>query len=209
MAQMHEDRDDLELAAADLKSGLTQSPYNLDLRERIGDIYLRLERPDDAIKCYRTILQMSANDNSAVKGLSQALYLKAQKATVGAMLSSNDYDTAIKALDEAVKLNPNDMELRLAQEKLLSLSGATRGTTIAAAPTNDGERIAYAEQLMAAGNFQGANDTLNTVINNMSDAKQTYAVADIAVMLKSLNSADLAYKKGLSLGGTPERGQRG
>lgn len=210
MAQMHEDRGDLELAAADLKSGLTQSPYDVNLREQIGDIYLRLERPDDAIKCYRTILSMSANDNNAVKGLSQALYLKAQKATVGAMLSSNDYDTAIKALDEAVKLNPNDMELRLAQEKLKSLSGATTpAVTITAAPNNDGERVAYAEQLMSAGNFQGASDALNTVTNNMTDAKQTYAVGDIAVMLKSLNSAETAYKKGLQLGGTPDRGQRG
>lgn len=56
--------------------------------------------------------------------MSQALFLKAQKAAVGAMLASNDYDTAIKTLDQAIKLSPDDMELYLAKAKLMSLSGS-------------------------------------------------------------------------------------
>ena len=118
MAQIHQERGDLELAIADLRSGLTQSPCDINLRERIADLNLQLQHPDEAIRGYRTVLQMSANDNSAIKGLSQALFLKAQNETVGAMLQSNDYDAANKAIDEAIKLNPDDMELRLAKEKL-------------------------------------------------------------------------------------------
>ncbi len=170
---------------------------------------LQLQRPDEAIKGYRTVLQLSANDNSAIKGLSQALFLKAQKETVGAMLQSNDYDAATKALDEAIKLNPNDMELRLAKEKLISLSGATPDPTKIVQPTNDGDRVDYAQALMGAGSFKAAADELNTVINDQTDQKQLYAVGDIAIMIHALDPAQAAYKKALSMTGSPERGQRG
>ncbi len=211
MADIHQERGDLELALADLRSGLTQSPYDLGLRQRIADIDLGLERPDDAIKGYRAILSMSANDNNAVKGLSQALFLKAQKATVGAMLSSNDYETANKALNEAIKLNPDDMELRLAKAKLVSLSGAAEFQAQYAnvQPTSDGERIAFAEVLTTSGQFKKAAEQFNAVTNDLKDPKQLYAVADIAVLTRSLDSAEAAYKKSLALGGSPERGQVG
>lgn len=211
MADIHQQRGDMELALADLRSGLTQSPYDLTLRQRIADIDLGLERADDAIKGYRAILSMSANDNNAVKGLSQALFLKAQKATVGAMLSSNDYETANKALNEAIKLNPDDMELRLAKAKLVSLSGAGEFQAQYAniQPTSDGERVALAEVLATQGQFKKAADEFNAVTNNLKDSKQLYAVADIAVLMHSLDSAETAYKKSLALGGSPERGQVG
>ena len=209
MADVHQTRGDYELAMADLRSGLEQSPYEVNLRQRIADINLTLERPDQAIEGYRTILQMSANDNSAIKGLSQALFLKSQKATVGAMLQSNDYDTATKSLNEAIKLNPSDMELRLAKEKLNSLSGAVLDPTKIVAPTTDGDRVDYAEALMSAGNFKAANDQLTVVIANQGDPKQVLAVADIAVMLKSLDCAEAAFKKAQSLNASPDRVQRG
>lgn len=209
MADIREDRGDLEMALADLRSGLTQAPYDLALRQRIADITLRLEKPDDAIKAYRTILQMSPNNPAAIKGLSQALYLKAQKAAVGALLASNDYETAISTLDEAIKLNPNDMELQLSKAKLMSLSGTKPDLSKMGQPVNDGDKIAYAQALMATGDLQQSSDMLKSVIADMNDPKQAYAVADIAVMIKDLDNAELAYKKGLSLSGAPERGQRG
>jgi len=213
MAKIREERGDLELALADLHSGLTQAPYDLTLRERIADITLRLEKPDDAITAYRTILQMSPNNPQAVKGLSQALYQKAQKAAVGAMLASNDYESAMSTLNEAIKLNPSDMELLLAKAKLMSLSGTKPDLSKMAQPTNDGEKVAYAEALLASGEFQKESDMLKSVVNDQTDAKQTFALADIAVMIRDLDNAETAYKKALSLGtslpGASERGQRG
>jgi tetratricopeptide (TPR) repeat protein len=209
MADIREERGDLELALADLRSGLTQAPYNIDLRQRIADINLRLEKPEEAIKAYTTILSMSPNNAAAVKGLSQALFLKAQKAAVGAMLASNDYDVALKTLDQAIKLSPDDMELYLAKAKLMSLSGSKPDLSSMTEPKTDGERIAYAEALMAVGDFQKAADQIKIVVADLKDAKQTYAVADIALMIKDLDNAETAYKKGLALSGTPERGNRG
>lgn len=123
IGEIRESRGDLELALAELRSGLAQMPHNLDLRMRIADNLLKLEKADDAIKNYKTILSMNPNSPPAVKGLSQALYIKAQKAAAGALLASNDYESALKSLDDAMKLNPDDMELRLAQAKLMSLAG--------------------------------------------------------------------------------------
>ncbi|MBX9685432.1 MAG: tetratricopeptide repeat protein [Candidatus Obscuribacterales bacterium] len=209
MADIHQERGDNELALADLRSGLTQAPYNLDLRQRIADITLRLEKPDDAIKAYKTILQMSPNNPSAIKGLSQALYMKAQKAAVGALLASNDYESALKTLDDAIQLNPNDMELRLSKAKLMSLSGTKPDLSTMGQPGNDGERIAYAQALMANGEFIEASNMMKTVLMNVADAKQTFAVADIALMMHDLDNAQAAYNKALTLSGAPERGKRG
>lgn len=210
MADIHLGRSDYELALADLRSGLSQSPYDVNLRQRIADINLQLERPDDAIKEYRAILQLSADDSNAIKGLSQALYLKAQKATVGAMLASNDYSTATKALAEAIKLSPTDMELRLAQLKLASLSGASApDISTLTAPTNDGDRVIYAQALMAANQFQNANQQLTTVMADLTDAKQLLALGDMAVMIRALDCADAAYKKALSVGAPADRVQAG
>lgn len=209
MADIRQERGDLELALADLKSGLQAIPYNLDLRMRVADINLKLEKADEAIKYYQTVLSMSPNNPQAIKGLSQALYQKAQKAAVGAMLASNDYDSALKTLDQAIKLNPNDMELQLAKSKLISLSGNKPNLSAMSAPTNDGEKIAYSEALMAAGDFQKSAEMIKAVLNDQTDPKQTYAVADIAFMIKDLDNAEAAYKKALSLSGSPERGNAG
>lgn len=209
MADIRENRGDLELAIADLRNGLTQMPYNIDLRQRIADINLKLEKADDAVKGYRTILSMSPNDNRAVKGLTQALYIKAQKAAVGALLASNDYEAALKTLDEAIKMNPDDMELRLSQAKLMSLSGTKPDLSKIGTPQSDGERVAAAEALMAQGNFQQSSAYLEDVINRLSDPKQSFAVGDVALMIKDLDNAQAAYQKAQSLSGSPDRVQRG
>lgn len=209
IADIRESRSDLELALADLRSGLSQIPYDLDLRQRIAEICLKLEKADDAIKGFCTILQMSPNNPQAVKGLSQGLYLKAQKAAVGALLASNDYEAALKSLDEAIKLSPDDMELRLAQAKLMSLAGAKPDLSKMGEPQNNGEKLAYAEALMAQGEFQKATALMQTVVGSVNDPKQAFAVADVAMLNKDLDNAEAANKKALSLSGAPERAQRG
>ncbi|MCA9803889.1 MAG: tetratricopeptide repeat protein [Cyanobacteria bacterium HKST-UBA02] len=209
IASIREGRGDLELALAELKSGLSQMPYNLDLRQHIADLNLKLEKADEAIKAYRTLLDMSPNDNQAVKGLSQALYVKAQKAAVGALLASNDYETALKDLSEAIKLRPDDMELRLAQAKLMSLAGTKPDISKLGEPQNDGEKLAYAEALMAQGEFKKASQYMADVVQDLNDPKQCFAVADVAVLMKDLDNAEAAFKKARQLSGNPDRVERG
>src|SRR5258708_2087389 len=98
-------------------------------------------------------------------------------------------------IDKAVQMNPNDMRLRLAQAKLRSLSGDTVDISSLGQPRNDGDRISYAQVHLAQNRFPEATTQMNTVIAHSPNAKQTFAVGDLALMIHDLDSAEAAYKK--------------
>jgi tetratricopeptide (TPR) repeat protein len=209
IADIRENRGDLEHSIAELRSGLELMPNNPDLRMRIGDESLKLEKLDDAVKEYETVMQTDPRNAVAAKGLTRALYLKANKEATGAFFVSNEFESAQKLIDRIVAMNPNDMELRLAQAKLRSMSGAPVDLASVGVPTNDGERIAYAEALLAQNKFKEANDQMNTVIGNATGTTQAFAVADLALMIKDLNNAEAAYQKASNMPGGQERSKRG
>ncbi len=210
IADIREARGDLEFSLAELRSGLELMPGNPDLLTRIGDESLRLEKLDDAIKAYEQVLNNNPSHAAAAgKGLTRAYYLKSAKDAGGAFLSSNDYETAKRQIDKAIALNPNDMELRLAAAKLRLMSGETVDLKTIATPRTDGERIAYAEALLAQNDFKGANEQMGIVIGSATDMKQAFAVGDLALMIKDLDDAQAAYKKAQTFPGGEERAQRG
>ena len=169
----------------------------------------RLEKLDDAINEYKNVLDRNPQNAAAAKGITRAYYLKAQKEATGAFVVSNEYEQADHYIQNAIQMNPNDMELRLAQAKLRSLSGKQIDLASIGTPHNDGERVAYAEALMAQNKFAEARDQMNIVIGNANDAKQTFAVADLALMIRDLDSADSAYRKAAAFPGGQERSKRG
>jgi tetratricopeptide (TPR) repeat protein len=209
IADIREQRGDLEHSIAELRSGLEMSPNDPGLHSRIADESLHLEKLDDAIKEYTTVLNSNPQDANAAKGLTRAYYMKANKEATGAFFVSNEYESAKGMLDKAVRMNPNDMELRLAQAKLRSLSGEKIDLNTIGAPTNDGERMAYAEALLAQNNYKDADAQMNMVIANANAPKQVFAVADLALMIKDLPSAEAAYKKAAFFPGNEERVKRG
>jgi len=211
IADIREARGDIELSISELRSGLELMPNNPDLLTRIGDESLRVEKLDDAIKNYEQV--MNSGDPkfaaAAAKGLTRAYYLKSSKEAGGAFLSSNDFESAKGQIDRAIALNPNDMELRLAAAKLRAMSGEQIDLKTIATPRTDGERIAYAEALLAQNDFKGANDQMATVIANANDSKQAFAVGDLALMIKDLDDAEAAYRKASSFPNAAERSKRG
>ncbi len=195
IADIRETRGDIEHSIAELRSGLEMMPNNMDLRLRVADQSLKLEKLDDAIKEYRTIMDANPQNAMAAKGITRAYYLKANKEATGAFFVSNEYESAKRMLEQAVRLNPNDMELRLAEAKLRSLSGEAVDLKSIGTPTNNGERIAYAEALLAQNKYKESDEQMNMVISSSPDAKQTFAVADLALMIKDIPNAEAAYKK--------------
>jgi len=141
--------------------------------------------------------------------LTRAYYLKANKEAGGAFFVSNEYENAQGMIDKAVAMNPNDMELRLAQAKLRSMAGTPVDLSKLGTPSNDGERVAYAEALLAQNKFTEADQQMQQVIGNATDTKQAFAVADLALMIKDLPSAEAAYKKASTFPNSAERGKRG
>ena len=64
-------------------------------------------------------------------------------------------------------------------------------------------------KLMAAGDFAGAAQEFAAVVGNTGSAGALYAIGDICVMSRALDSADAAYKKGPAAGGGFDRAQNG
>lgn len=211
IADIREARGDIELSISELRSGLELMPNNPDLLTRIGDESLRLEKLDDAIKNYEQVMNSGdpTHAAAAAKGLTRAYYLKSSKEVGGAFLSSNDYETAKGQIDKAIALNPNDMELRLAAAKLRMLSGEQVDLKTIATPKTDGERVAYAEALLAQNDFKGANDQMAIVIGNANNSQQAFAVGDLALMIKDLDDAQAAYQKASTFPNSQERSKRG
>ncbi len=209
IADIRESRGDLEHAIAELRSGLEIMPNNSDLHLRVADNALKLEKLDDSIKEYQKVLDTNPQNAAAAKGLTRAYYLKANKEATSSFFVSNEFESASRMIDQAVKMNPNDMELRLAQAKLRIMAGTPVDLASIGTPTNNGERIAYAEALLAQNKFKDADQQMQMVIQNSTDAKQTFAVADLALMIKDLDNADAAYKKAATYPGAEERSKRG
>jgi tetratricopeptide (TPR) repeat protein len=209
IADIRDNRGDIELAISELRAGVELMPNNPELRLRIADSCLRLEKLDDAIKEYQTTLQMDAKNSQAAKGLTRAYYLKSSKEASSAFFASNEYEQAQHMLDSAIALNPNDMELRLAAAKFRAMSGQPVDLASIGTPTTDGERVAFAEALLAQNKFQESAEQMHIVLANANDAKQAFAVADLALMIKDMDTAEAGYKKGSTFAGGEERAKRG
>lgn len=209
IADIRDARGDTEHAIAELHSGLELMPGNPDLLQRVGDESLKIDKLDDAIKAYQSVMNDPSHSAAAAKGLTRAYYLKSSKEVGGAYLSSNDYETAKRSLDQAIALNPNDMELRLAAAKIRSLSGEKVDLATVGTPKTDGERVAYAEALLAQNDFKGASEQMGTVIGNANTPKQAFAVGDMALLIKDLDDAEAAYKKAATFPNSAERARRG
>jgi tetratricopeptide (TPR) repeat protein len=209
IANIRENRGDIEHAIAELRSGLELSPNNPELHLRVASDSLRLEKLDDAVKEYEIVLSTTPRSQAAVDGLTRAYYLKAQKEAAGAFISSNEFEKAKAMINKAVAMNPNSMQLRLAQAKLRALAGEKVDLASVSNPQTDPDRVSYAEALLAQNKFQQASVQMNTVIGNTTNAKDAFAVGDLALMIKDLNSADTAYQKAQSFPGNEERAKRG
>jgi tetratricopeptide (TPR) repeat protein len=209
IADIYEDRGDLEMSLADLRSGLMVNPDSQPLHERIADINLRLEKFDNAIKEYNTALELQPGDAKAVKGLTRAYMLKSQKDVSGAFFASNNYEEAEAQIQKAIRLNPDDLELRLADAKFRSMSGQQVDLSQIGTPRNDAERVAYAEALLAQFRYNEAGQQMNMVISHQTDPKQLCALADMSLLIHDLQSASAAYARAAQTPDGAARGKRG
>jgi tetratricopeptide (TPR) repeat protein len=172
---------------------------------------LRSEKLDDALKEYNVVLNYAPGDVAAVNGMTTGLMLKSQKEASGAFFVSNNFEAAERMVQQAIKMNPNNLQLRLADAKLRALSGVPVNLTQVGTPTNDPERIAYAQACEAQFKFQDAAQAMNTVIQDCQNANDTFAVADMSLLIHDLDSANAAYQKAGTFPGqdTSARAQRG
>jgi tetratricopeptide (TPR) repeat protein len=209
IAQIRQNRGDLEHSIAELRSGLELMPDNPELHLWVANQSLQLGKIDDAVREYGTVLSLDKGSKEAARGLARAYTRQAQKQAAAALVMSNEFEKAERMVEQALMLYPDDLELHLAQAKLKILAGKPVNLDSLAAPRTDGERVAYAELLLAQNRFKEANEQMNTVISSATESKQLVSIADLALTIRDLDSAEAAYKKALSLPGTEERARRG
>ena len=209
IAELREARGDLEHAVAELHSARESLPNDLQVREKLGELSLKLEKADDAIREYKAVFVAHPESPTARTGLTRAYHLKAQKELSKAFFSSNSYEDSQKALSEAITLSPNDMELRLAQTKLRKMGGELFDANKIGPPQNDGDMLNYAEALITKGQYKAARETVANLIGKTNDGKQLLAIGDTLQLTHDLTGAEQAYRKGLQYPGTTERAERG
>lgn len=209
IADIREARGDLEHSIAELRSAMELMPTNIEIKNRIGEESMRVGKFDDAIKEFEGVLAIAPGDSRAADGLGTAYYMKSQKEMTGGFFGSNEYENAEQLINKAVAMNPNDMRLRLAQAKLRALTGEVVDLSTLGTPTNDGERISVAQAMLAQNKFAESSALMNTVILHAPNAKQAFAIGDLALMMHDLDSAEAAYRKGATFPNSAERSRRG
>ena len=208
IAMIQEGRGDIEMAIAELHSGLEIMPNDPELLTRIANDSLRADKLDDAIKSFEAAAAAAPNTPAPVEGLTRALYLKAQKESAGAFFTSNDYEQARALIERAIKLNPTNIQLRLAESKLKAMSGQPIDFSQVAPPRSDADRPAYAEVLLAQGKYAEAADQMMRAINATNNFTELFAIGDLALMIKDLPSAEVAYKRAAAFPGQLDRAHR-
>jgi tetratricopeptide (TPR) repeat protein len=209
LASVAESRGDMEMAIAELHAGLEIIPNEPELLVRIANDALRIDKFDDAIKNFELADAASSNNAAPLEGLTRALYLKAQKESSGAYFGSNDLAQANILVQKALKLNPTNVQFRLVDAKLRALQGQPLTVAKMPLPQSDADRPAYAECLMAQGKYTEATEQMFRAINSTNDPAKLFAIGDLALTIKDLPSAELAYKRAASFVGNAERANRG
>lgn len=208
IASVAESRGDIEMAIAELHAGLELIPNEPELLIRLANDSLRIDKFDDAIKNFELAETAAPNSAAPLEGMTRALYLKAQREASGAYFASNDCAKANILVQRAIKANPSSVELRLVDAKLKALSGQVVNVAKIPLPQSDAERPAYAECLMAQGRYNEATEQMFKAINSTNDPTKLFAIGDLALLIRDLPSAELAYKRASSFGQS-ERANRG
>lgn len=203
IANLYDSRGDGELAMAELKSALNVNPKFNQARNQLGRLALVVDKPDQALQYYKESLQQNPNDPEALQGLSQTLTLIAQKTSSNsqALGVESDLVSAEQAIQEALRINPNDMRLHLASLRISQLAGKPQASQaelqqIAAYPArHDSEKMIQGEALLALGRYSEADQVFTGLMNqSRQSADKLLIIGDTLKANGDLQRARQAYQ---------------
>ncbi len=213
-------RGDGEMAMSELRNAVNVNPNYTAGNNRLGNLALTVDKPDQALQYFRESMKRNPNDPVAISGLSQALTVIAQKQanwsqTVGA---DSDLVNAQQSIQEALRMNPNDLRLHLANLRISQLSGqsamsdAELQTMASITPRNDAERMIQGEAYLSLGRYQDADQVFGGMMQQAQAANDTDKLLVIGDTLKvngDLDRAKDAYKAALATDPSSLKAQRG
>lgn len=218
ISDIFDNRGDGELAMSELRSALNVNPQFSAGRNRLGRLALSVDKPEQAMQYYKESMKQNPNDSEAIQGLTQALTTVAQKQanysqTVGA---DSDLLNAEQTIQDALRLNPNDMRLRLASLRINQLTGkramsdAELQRIIAMTPHNDNEALMQGEAFLALGRYQDADQVFGNLMHQASgDADKLLVIGDTMKINGDLLRAKDAYRMALTTEPGNLKAQRG
>jgi tetratricopeptide (TPR) repeat protein len=213
-----DNRGDGEAAMVELRSALNVNPHYTAGRNRLGHIALTVDKPDQALQYYKEALKENPSDPEAINGLSQSLTVVAQKQANWSqnMGADSDLVNAEQSIQEALRLNPNDLRLHLANLRISQLAGKpamseTELNNLATmTPRNESEQMIQGEAFLALGRYQDADQLFGGLIQaNANNPDKLLIIGDTLKVNGNLMGAQKAYQSVLAVEPGNLKAQRG
>lgn len=218
ISDIYDNRGDGELAMAELRSALNTNPNFSAGRNRLGRIALTVDKPDQALQYYKESLKQNPNDSDAINGISQALTVIAQKQANWSQTMGADSDlvNAEQSIQEALRMNPGDMRLHLANLRISQLAGkpAMKETElnnlVSMTPRNEAEAMVQGEAYLALGRYQEADQVFKGLMQRAgNDPDKLLIIGDTLKVNGDLPRAKDAYQLALNAEPGNLKAQRG
>lgn len=218
VSNIFDQRGDGEAAMVELRSALNVNPHFEAGKTRLGNLAMTVDKPDQALQYYKDALKDNPNDPDAINGLSQALTVVAQKQATWSQSMGSDSDlvNAQQSIQEALRLNPNDLRLHLANLRISQLSGqpamsqAELNNIVSMTPRNESEQMIQGEAFLSLGRYQEADQVFNGLIQkNANNPDKLLVIGDTLKVNGNLDGAKNAYQAVLSVDPGNLKAQRG
>ena len=201
LANLLDTRGDAELAVAELRNAINIKPDFTPYQTRLGQLSLQVDKTDQALKAFNHALELEPNNAQAAQGLASTYVRMAERnASKGILSDASDLAEAESRIEQALRVNPDDLGLHLAVLKLRKATEAELNTDelerlVASPASNEVQRMQQAEALLALGRFSEADAIFAEVINNnANNPKKLYQLASALKLQGDTEGAKRAYQ---------------
>ena len=179
-AKAHSEADELDEAVAAYLELQKLHPDDMHIRNLLGELYLKKGDYADALSVFQHVYNVNPNANHALHNLTASYHHYARS-----LSDAGDYTTAIQLLEEALRLAPTDLNLRL------SLANAYQGAEdYARAATEIARVLAQAPE-----NPQAKEEQINLKIRRgnalMRQRQHTAALAEFEAIPESARDIEI------------------
>jgi tetratricopeptide (TPR) repeat protein len=205
LANLLQSRGDGELALSELRSAMNVRPNYMPFQVQSGQIALQLDKVDVATDYFNQALQQDAQNPEALRGLASSYLRSAEKtAGRGVMTTNSDLMKAEDMVQEALRHNPDDIQLHLALLKLQKATGDQLDTAtleqLASAPaTGEIGQVRKSEALLALGRYTEADAVIDSLSKGYgSNTSKLFTLADTLTLNGDTESARRVYNNVLA-----------